>query len=69
MSVDYYLYSPKHDKEVQVGSNGFSGVQSYPATDECVEFIRWAIDNFVTDIVLVDEHRLYALKEENGNPD
>lgn len=68
MSVDYYLVSPSHKKSAQVGSVGFSGVQSYPGSDEVVAFIRWAIDNHVMDIVFVDEHRLFQIIPDEDEP-
>lgn len=60
MSTDYYLWSRSHKKSAQIGSVGFSGVQSYPGEAEVVAFVRWAIDNNVTDIVMTDEHHIDA---------
>ena len=69
MSVDYYLVSPSRKKGVQIGSIGFSGVQSYPASDECVSFVRWAIEEAVGDVVMVDEHRYHEIVGDDENED
>ncbi len=59
MSTDYYLYSPSHRRCVMVGSDSsLSGPKSWPVEYGGREFIKWAIDNSVRDIVLVDEHSL-----------
>lgn len=58
MSTDYFLVSPSRNRSVMVGSNGFSGVQSFPCSDDVVEFIKWVIEEGVRDVVLVDEHQL-----------
>ncbi len=67
MSVNYYLFSPSHNKEVMIGSDGFSGVQSFPAHPEVIAFVRWAIENFVKDIVFIDENRLFVMQEDNDD--
>jgi hypothetical protein len=64
MSTDYYLYSPSHKKSVMVGSVGFSGVKSWPTEYGGKEFIAWAIENNIKDVVLVDEDRLDAADDE-----
>ena len=56
MSVDWFLLSPSHRKSANVGSVGFGGVKPWPGHVDVVEFIRWAIEENVKDIVLVDEH-------------
>lgn len=43
-----------------IGSTGFSGIQSFPAHQEVVEFVRWAIEEGVKDVVLIDEHDLFG---------
>jgi hypothetical protein len=58
MSTDYYLYSPSHKKMAMVGSVGLGGVKSWPTEYGGKEFIAWAIENDVRDIVLVNEHQL-----------
>ena len=58
MSTDYYLYSPSHKKSAMVGSVGLSGVKVWPTAYGGKEFIAWAIENNITDVVLVDEHRI-----------
>lgn len=63
MSTDWFLYSPSAKREVMIGSNGFSGVQSFPASPEVVDFVRWAIDENITDIIMIDEYRLFILKD------
>lgn len=68
MSTDYYLVSPSHRKGAQVGSAGFGGTQSYPGSPEVVDFIRWAIDEFVYDVIMVDEHRYHDLIAEPEKP-
>lgn len=64
MSVDWFLFSPSHNKEVMVGSVGLSGVQSFPAAHSVVDFIRWAIEENVSDIVLLNEDRLFVLQDD-----
>lgn len=66
MSTDWFLLSPSNKREVMVGSVGLSGIQSFPASPETIEFIRWAIDEHVTDIVLVQEQdpRLEAIYDK-----
>lgn len=63
MSTDWYLYSPSHKRKAMCGSVGLSGVQSFPAHPEVIDFIRWAIDETVTDIIMLDEHRLSVMEE------
>lgn len=67
MSTDYSLVSPSNKMAVCVGSNGLSGVQSYPGHYSVVRFIAWAIENHVEDIILVDEHRLDAMMTADGD--
>lgn len=62
MSTDYFLASPSRKRRVMVGSVGLSGIQSFPGADDVVDFIRWAIEESVRDIVMVDEHRLEAME-------
>lgn len=70
MSVDYYLVSRKHKRAAQVGSIGFSGIQSYPGCPDGVAFIRWAIDQRIEEpdlkIELLTEHEYEALEESLG---
>ncbi len=66
MSVDYFLYSPSHNKEASIGSVGLSGALPWPGTPEMVEFVRWAIEENVTDIVMVAEDRLFAMQERHA---
>lgn len=68
MSVDYYLYSPSNARSVMVGSVGFSGIQSFPAHPEVIEFVRWAIENNVKDIVFVDENHLGRDQDSGEEP-
>jgi hypothetical protein len=58
MSTDYFLYSPSNKRCVMVGSVGLSGVKSWPTEYGGKDFLAWAIENSVTDIVLVTEHQL-----------
>jgi hypothetical protein len=39
-----------------VGSVGLGGVKVWPTDYHGDEFLRWAIDNNITDVVLVNEH-------------
>jgi hypothetical protein len=43
-----------------VGSDGFSGVKSWPAEYGGKEFIAWAIEESIDDVCLVNEHQLPA---------
>jgi hypothetical protein len=58
MSVDYFLFSPSKNRCVMVGSIGMSGVKSWPADYGGGEFIAWAIENSIYDVVLVNEDQL-----------
>lgn len=58
MSTDYFLYSPSKKRAVMIGSSGMSGPKSWPIEYGGRDFIRWMIENFVSDVVVVDEHRL-----------
>jgi len=58
MSTDYFLYSPSRKRAVMVGSDGLGGVRSWPVEYGGQEFIAWALEEFVRDVVLVDEHHL-----------
>jgi hypothetical protein len=69
MSTDYYLFSPSMKKAVMVGSNGMSGPRSWPVEYGGREFISWAIENFVDDVQLINEHKLGAFIELNGEVD
>ena len=68
MSTDYFLYSPSHRKKAMVGSVGLSGAKVWPTEYGGKEFIAWAIENGVIDVVLIDENRLDVL-EENDAPE
>jgi hypothetical protein len=69
MSVDYFLYSPKHDVAASIGSTGLGGIMPWPGTDEMVAFVRWVIDENIEDVVLVDEHTLDDLRDAAGHDD
>lgn len=56
MSTDYFLFSPSRRKSAMVGSNGMGGVKVWPTEYKGDEFLRWAIDNNIMDVVLVSEH-------------
>lgn len=56
MSTDWFLFSPSHKKKVMVGSIGLGGVKVWPAEYKGDAFLRWAIENHVTDVILVDEN-------------
>jgi hypothetical protein len=56
MSTDWFLFSPAHRKGAMIGSVGLGGVKVWPTEYKGVEFLRWAIDNNVKDVVLVNEH-------------
>ncbi len=66
MSVDFYLYSPSYKKATMVGSIGLSGPKSWPVEYGGRSFIKWAIENSVRDVILVDENQL-EYDEENGD--
>ena len=66
MSTDYYLFSPSQNRAAMVGSIGIGGIQSFPAAPEVVEFIRWAIENSIEDVGLVDEHEYHEAMERGG---
>jgi len=46
-----------------VGSIGLGGVKSWPTEYGGKEFIAWAIENSIQDVVLVDEHRLEVIED------
>ena len=58
MSTDYFLYSPKAKRCVMIGSDGISGPRSWPIEYGGREFIKWAIENFIDDVVMVNENQL-----------
>lgn len=64
MSTDFYLYSPSHKRKAMVGSIGLGGVKSWPTEYGGKEFIAWAIENNIQDVVLVDENRLDVLEPD-----
>lgn len=64
MSVDFYLYSRHHRKAVQFGSQGLSGTKIWSATEGCVEFFKWAIDEGVTDLEILSEDAMLAQDED-----
>lgn len=66
MSTDFFLVSPSRKRAVCIGSTGFSGVQSYPASPDAVEFVRWAIEEFLDDVVMMNEHQLLGIEEVEG---
>jgi hypothetical protein len=41
-----------------IGSDGLGGPRSWPVEYGGRSFIRWAIENLVADVIMVDEHRL-----------
>lgn len=55
MSTDWFLFSPSHKKSAMVGSIGLGGVKVWPTEYAGDEFLRWAIENHVIDVVLVHE--------------
>ena len=63
MTVDFYMYSPKHKVKAFVGNIGLSGIREYVG-NEYIEFIRWVIEEHIDDVVVVNEHKLEEL-----NPD
>ena len=65
MSVDYYLVSPSRKKGVQIGSDGLGGVQCYPGSEECAAFVRWAIEEFVDDVRMVNEHEYHNIVDDD----
>jgi hypothetical protein len=68
MSTDYFLISETHKRAVMVGSDGVSGPKSWTGTPEVVEFVRWAIEDFVKDVRMVDEHTLDVLSGDDYWP-
>lgn len=56
MSTDWFLLSPSHRKSAMVGSDGMSGPKVWPTEYNGHKFLRWAIENRVLDVVLVNEH-------------
>ena len=65
MSTDYFLYSPKHKRSAMVGSMGLGGARSWPAEYGGKEFIAWAIEESVYDVVLISEHELQTYQEKD----
>lgn len=55
MSTDWFLFSPSQKKKAMIGSIGFSGVKVWPTEYGGDDMLRWAIENHVTDVVLVNE--------------
>lgn len=55
MSTDWFLFSPSHKRTAMVGSIGIGGVKVWPTEYGGNDMLRWAIENHVTDIVLVNE--------------
>lgn len=55
MSTDWFLFSPSRKVKVMVGSIGLGGVKVWPVEYEGGEFLGWAIEERVTDIVLTHE--------------
>lgn len=64
MSTDYFLWSPSGKRAVMVGSWGMSGVQAFPTEPDVGAFIRWAIEEGISDITLTSEHDLELLDLE-----
>jgi hypothetical protein len=58
MSTDYYLYSKRAKRCVMIGSEGLGGVKSWPVEYGGREFIKWVIENNISDVVMVNEHQL-----------
>lgn len=56
MSTDWFLFSPSRKRKAMVGSIGLGGVKVWPSEYGGDQFLRWAIDEHVTDIVLVNEN-------------
>jgi hypothetical protein len=56
MSTDWFLYSPSGRKSAMVGSEGLGGIKVWPTEYNGHEFLRWAIENSIRDVVLVNEH-------------
>ena len=69
MSCDFYLVSPSRKRGVQIGSTGLGGVQSYPTSPDVVAFVRWAIEELLDDVVMVDENRYYVIVETGDETD
>lgn len=64
MSTDYYLYSPSNRKSVSIGSWGLGGIKVWSATPEALDFIRWAVEESIKDIVFINEHELDVEEEK-----
>lgn len=56
MSTDCFLFSPSRKRKVMIGSIGLGGVKVWPSDHGGLGFLHWAIEEHVTDIVLVDEN-------------
>lgn len=65
MSVDQFFVSPEHKMAVMVGSLGSGGVKAWPHVPEVQKFIYYAIDNFWTDVSMMDEGRFDVLQGED----
>lgn len=55
MSVDYYLYSPSLKIRAMVASESAAGIPLYPDEMKAMAFIRYAIERFAKDVILVNE--------------
>ena len=69
MSTDYFLVSPSERKSVMVGSNGFSGPLVWSGATDVVAFVRWAIENNVEDIVMMNEYAFDVLTDSEDWPE
>ena len=57
MSTDWYLFSPSRKKKAMIGSIGLGGVKVWTEYYGGADLLRWAIEEHVTDVVLVNEGR------------
>ncbi|MET4263917.1 hypothetical protein ABIA95_000146 [Bradyrhizobium sp. LA8.1] len=64
MSTDWYLFSPGGRKSAMVGSDGFSGPKVWPTEYNGDKLLRWAIENNVKDVILVDENDQRLVESE-----
>jgi len=67
MSTDWFLFSPSKKTKAMVGSDGFSGVKVWPTEYGGHELLRWAIENNITDVVLVNENSPLLYDDESDS--
>lgn len=66
MSTDWFLLSPSRKRSAMVGSIGLSGPRVWTEAYGADKFLLWAIEEHVTDVILVPENdqRLEQIEED-----